>query len=68
VQNLWTQIMFLRAREQRGFYVDYIEKDRKWVTPQDDDVKQIAKYNIDYVERICNLLLILTSNLQNEWV
>jgi len=36
--------------KQRGLYVDFLKG--KWVTPQDEDMKEIAKINLDYVERI----------------
>lgn len=36
--------------KQRGFYVDFLNG--KWITPQDDDLKEIAGTNLDYAKRI----------------
>ena len=38
--------------KQRGLYVDYLTEQKKWVTPQDDDLKDIARTNLDYAKRI----------------
>lgn len=50
----------LDLSKQRGFYVDYINK--KWVTPQDDDVIKMAKYNLNYTERIYDSLLLFLAH------
>ena len=36
--------------KQRGLYVDFLEG--KWVTPQDSDLDEIARTNLDYAKRI----------------
>ena len=44
----------LDSLKQRGFYVVYLKKYKKWVTPQDDDLKEIAKTNLNYAKKIYN--------------
>ena len=45
----------LDSAKQRGFYVDYFNK--KWVTPQDDDLIKMAEVNLNYTEKIYDSLL-----------
>lgn len=52
IEYIKSLVPVLDLVKQRGFYVDYLEDPEKWVTPQEGNLKGIARVNLDYAERI----------------
>jgi len=50
----------LDSAKQRGFYVDYFNK--KWVTPQDDDLIKMAEVNLNYTEKVYDSLMMFLTH------
>lgn len=50
----------LDLAKQRGFYVDYFNK--KWVTPQDDDLIKMAEVNLNYTEKVYDSLMMFLTH------